>query len=72
MADQTKAERIERIQSRLKTKLPTGSELLRRLERHKLPGTVEEIELGRGVFCLCCGREVCEHDPAPKQQQLFT
>ncbi len=65
-----KAERIERLTS--DRRVFTGAELARRLARHKLPGTVEEIELGRGVFCLCCGREVCEHDPAPKQQQLFT
>ncbi len=44
-----KAERIERIQAKLKQRLPTGAELLKRLERHKLPGTVEEIELGQSL-----------------------
>ena len=37
-------ERIRRLQQR--TKLPTGAELAKRLERHRLPDTVEQIEAG--------------------------
>ncbi len=42
-----KAERIERLTS--DRRVFTGAELARRLARHKLPGTVEEIELGQSL-----------------------
>jgi len=37
--------RIRRILSR--PELPTGNELAKRLERHRLPETTEQIETGR-------------------------
>ena len=44
MTDDKRA-RIERLTS--DRRVFTGAELARRLARHKLPGTVEEIELGQ-------------------------
>ncbi|MAD79434.1 MAG: hypothetical protein CMJ50_01135 [Planctomycetaceae bacterium] len=37
-------ERIRHLQHR--TKLPTGAELARRMERHRLPDSIEQIEAG--------------------------
>lgn len=60
MTDEDKQARIRRLTKH--PKLTTGAELLKRIERHRLPTTIEQIERGekgnksqRGLFCTCCG-----------------